>query len=307
MRRGWALAPIGDGAPTMADLRAGCVVEIKSGDWFLGVKGIGRAIHADRCRSARGNRHREDVLGLRLSRPPGAGARSRALVEPIRRILGWRRHVRAWVAVLRDDAVDHRSARRRDRGRLPARRRRPGHAGGVRADWPRPRPQQFPYDLAAPWLCLREAGGVVSDGWGEPLDRHRLLGSGHEFQMSSISAANAQLHERARAGGRCGGRAAQGDVHVAPPRGASRPGGADRYRAARRQSTGTRRQLDRLPMLQPVLLARKQLSDYATSLAAPWSMRSSLAPMRCAASASCTSRRPRSAVASRRSSTRSSR
>ncbi len=51
-----------------------------------------------------------------------------------------------------------------------------------------------PYDLAAPWLCLQEAGGVVTDGWGEPLDRHRLLGSGHEFQMSSISAANRELH-----------------------------------------------------------------------------------------------------------------
>src|SRR5205085_8253842 len=53
-----------------------------------------------------------------------------------------------------------------------------------------------PYDLAAPWLCLREAGGVVSDGWGAPLDRRRLLGSGHEFQMSSISAANQELHAR---------------------------------------------------------------------------------------------------------------
>jgi fructose-1,6-bisphosphatase/inositol monophosphatase family enzyme len=51
-----------------------------------------------------------------------------------------------------------------------------------------------PYDLAAPWLCLREAGGVVSDGWGEPLDHHRLLGSGHEYQMSSISASNRTLH-----------------------------------------------------------------------------------------------------------------
>ena len=51
-----------------------------------------------------------------------------------------------------------------------------------------------PYDLAAPWLCLTEAGGVVSDGWGEPLDRCRLLGSGHEFQMSSISASNVRLH-----------------------------------------------------------------------------------------------------------------
>ena len=56
-----------------------------------------------------------------------------------------------------------------------------------------------PYDLAAPWLCLLEAGGVVSDGWGDPLDRHELLGPGHEFQMSSISAANPELH-------RCVGR-----------------------------------------------------------------------------------------------------
>ena len=51
-----------------------------------------------------------------------------------------------------------------------------------------------PYDLAAPWLCLTEAGGIVTDGWGEPLDRCRLLGSGHEFQMSSISASNPRLH-----------------------------------------------------------------------------------------------------------------
>jgi 3'-phosphoadenosine 5'-phosphosulfate (PAPS) 3'-phosphatase len=51
-----------------------------------------------------------------------------------------------------------------------------------------------PYDLAAPWLCLTEAGGVVSDGWGRPLDGYRLLGSGHAFQISSVSAANATLH-----------------------------------------------------------------------------------------------------------------
>ena len=69
---------------------------------------------------------------------------------------------------------------------------------GMRAEFERVGNGQIlnnsPYDLAAPWLCLSEAGGVVSDGWGEPLDHHRLLGSGHEFQMSSISAANAQLH-----------------------------------------------------------------------------------------------------------------
>ena len=34
----------------------------------------------------------------------------------------------------------------------------------------------------------------MSDGWGAPLDGHRLLGSGHAFQMSSISASNPVLH-----------------------------------------------------------------------------------------------------------------
>ncbi len=52
-----------------------------------------------------------------------------------------------------------------------------------------------PYDLAAPWLCLVEAGGIVTDGWGRPLDDRSLLGTGHDFQMSSISASNPDLHE----------------------------------------------------------------------------------------------------------------
>ena len=36
-----ALAPLGDGQPTMADVEIGCVVEIKSGDWYLAVRGSG--------------------------------------------------------------------------------------------------------------------------------------------------------------------------------------------------------------------------------------------------------------------------
>jgi myo-inositol-1(or 4)-monophosphatase len=36
-----ALAPLGDGDPTMSDVSAGCVVEIKSGDWFLARRGSG--------------------------------------------------------------------------------------------------------------------------------------------------------------------------------------------------------------------------------------------------------------------------
>jgi myo-inositol-1(or 4)-monophosphatase len=52
-----------------------------------------------------------------------------------------------------------------------------------------------PYDLAAPVLCLEEAGGVVTDAHGAPLGGRPLLGSGHEYQMSCVAAANPALHE----------------------------------------------------------------------------------------------------------------
>jgi fructose-1,6-bisphosphatase/inositol monophosphatase family enzyme len=51
-----------------------------------------------------------------------------------------------------------------------------------------------PYDLAAAVLCLEEAGAVVTDAEGKPLGDRRLLGSGHDFQMSCIAASNAELH-----------------------------------------------------------------------------------------------------------------
>ena len=53
-----------------------------------------------------------------------------------------------------------------------------------------------PYDLAAAVLCLEEAGAVVTDAYGEPLAARPLLGSGHEFQMSCVAAANSELHTR---------------------------------------------------------------------------------------------------------------
>jgi fructose-1,6-bisphosphatase/inositol monophosphatase family enzyme len=51
-----------------------------------------------------------------------------------------------------------------------------------------------PYDLAAAVLCLTEAGAVVSDACGRPLEDRPLLGSGPEFQMSIVAAGNADLH-----------------------------------------------------------------------------------------------------------------
>ena len=51
-----------------------------------------------------------------------------------------------------------------------------------------------PYDLAAAALCAREAGAVVTDAGGLPLDNRPLLGSGVEFQMSCITSASEELH-----------------------------------------------------------------------------------------------------------------
>ena len=51
-----------------------------------------------------------------------------------------------------------------------------------------------PYDLAAAVLCVEEAGAVVSDAGGAPLTDRPLLGSGHDYQMSCVAAANERLH-----------------------------------------------------------------------------------------------------------------
>jgi myo-inositol-1(or 4)-monophosphatase len=52
-----------------------------------------------------------------------------------------------------------------------------------------------PYDLAAAALILEEAGAVVTDAYGAPLAERPMLGSGAEFQISCVAAANQALHE----------------------------------------------------------------------------------------------------------------
>ena len=42
---------------------------------------------------------------------------------------------------------------------------------------------------------LEETGAIVTDAYGEPLSSRPLLGSGGEYQMSIVAAANAPLHE----------------------------------------------------------------------------------------------------------------
>ncbi len=187
-----ALAPLGDGEPTMADVEVGCVVEIKSGDWYLAVRG--RGLRSTRPVALSG----ETEIGRMFWGYGFRGRPARPTAEVLGDLidassvgggtfeLGSQSFAMTRIVTGQLDAVIEVGSRLID------------DVPGMLAEFERVGRGRVlnnsPYDLAAPWLCLREAGGVVSDGWGAPLDRHRLLGSGHEFQMSSISAANAHLH-----------------------------------------------------------------------------------------------------------------
>jgi myo-inositol-1(or 4)-monophosphatase len=187
-----AVAALGDGEPTMAALRAACVVEIKSGDWFSALAGSG--VRSTRRIALSRN---SDVARMFWS----YGFRGRPVRPTVELLgdlidassvgggtfeIGSQAFAMTRVVSGQFDAVVEVGSRLID------------EVPGMQAEFERIGRGQVlnnsPYDLAAPWLCVREAGGVVSDGWGRPLDDRRLLGSGHEFQMSSITAANAELH-----------------------------------------------------------------------------------------------------------------
>jgi myo-inositol-1(or 4)-monophosphatase len=187
-----ALAPFGEGEPTMADVSIGCVVEIKSGSWFLAARDAGVSSSgpvrlspaADVSRmfwgyGFRGRPAREtvEVLGDLIDASSVGGGTFE---------LGSQAFAMTRIVTGQLDAVIEVGSRLIDD--VPGMRVEFERVGGGRVL------NNSPYDLAAPWLCLREAGGIVTDGWGAPLDRHRLLGSGHDYQMSSISAANPVLH-----------------------------------------------------------------------------------------------------------------
>ena len=54
----------------------------------------------------------------------------------------------------------------------------------------------FPYDVAAAYLIVREAGGVVTAADGSPLDRLPVVGSGAGFHVSVVATADAERHAR---------------------------------------------------------------------------------------------------------------
>ncbi len=54
----------------------------------------------------------------------------------------------------------------------------------------------YGYDVAAAALIALEAGAVVTDAWGVPLDEWRLLDTGEGSFGSLLAASNAELHAR---------------------------------------------------------------------------------------------------------------
>jgi myo-inositol-1(or 4)-monophosphatase len=195
-----AVAPLGDGSPTMNDVQAACVTEIKSGTSFVAERGAGvdvrlgdgqaQEVHlspntsVERMFWTLGFRGRPalplmTVLGEVVDASSVGGAvfdLGSAAFDVTRIVTG---QLDAYVDV---------GSRMIEE--LPALRERFEQVGGGAVL------NNSPYDLAAPVLCLEEAGGVATDAHGEPLGSRPLLGSGHEYQMSCVAACNADLHRQ---------------------------------------------------------------------------------------------------------------
>ncbi len=184
-----AAAPL-DGEPTMGDVQVGCVLEVKSGHSFVAQRGKG--LEPDAKLSA--NRSLERMFWTYGFR----GRPARALIEVICDLID--------VSSVGGGTFDLGSATydmtRIATGQLDA-YVEPGprmidDVPPVRAEFERVGAgavlNNSPYDLAAATICLEECGAVVTDAYGESLSARPLLGSGHEFQMSCVAAANGELH-----------------------------------------------------------------------------------------------------------------
>jgi myo-inositol-1(or 4)-monophosphatase len=186
-----AAAPL-DGEPTMGDVAAGCIVEIKSGARFTAERGAG----LEPAPSLSPNSALERMFwsyGLR-------GRPARQTVEVLAELidassvggatfdLGSATYDMTRIATGQLDAYVEPGPRMvADLPQLRAEFERVG--GGAVLN-------NSPYDLAAAALCLEEAGAVLSDAYGEPLAPRPLLGSGADFQISCIAAANRDLHAK---------------------------------------------------------------------------------------------------------------
>jgi myo-inositol-1(or 4)-monophosphatase len=184
-----AAAPL-DSEPTMGDVRVGCVLEVKSGLSFVAERGRG----LEPAASLSANESLERMFWTYGFR----GRPARPLIEVIGDLID--------VSSVGGGTFDLGSATydmtRIATGQLDA-YVEPGprmidDVPSIRAEFERVGDgavlNNSPYDLAAATICLEECGAVVTDAYGESLSARPLLGSGHDFQMSCVAAANGELH-----------------------------------------------------------------------------------------------------------------
>ncbi len=196
-----AAAPLGEGNPTMGDVTAACVAEIKTDGVFVAERGNGLEI-----RTANGELRNRVTAQLsnntdisRLFWTLGfRGRPAVALIQVLGELID-RSSVGGAVFDLGSATFDmtriltgqldgYVDVGSRMIEEVPALQERFEEVGGGAVL------NNSPYDLAAAALCLEEAGAVVTDAYGEPLASRPLLGSGHDFQMSCVAAANRELH-----------------------------------------------------------------------------------------------------------------
>ncbi len=185
-----ALARLDSSEPTIGDVEVGCVVEIKSGRGFFAERGAG----LDPTPSLSGNRDLGRMFwtyGLR-------GRPARAIAEVLGDLidassvgggtfdLGSASYDMTRIATGQLDAYVEPGPR--IVADVPGMREEFERVGGGALL------NNSPYDLAAAALCLTEAGATLSDAHGRPLSERPLLGSGEEFQISCVAAANPELH-----------------------------------------------------------------------------------------------------------------
>ncbi len=189
-----ASAPLGDGSPTFGDVNVGCIVEIKSGDFFLAERGNGIESNVPLVNSTNSDISRLFwTYGLR-------GRPARPTIEVLAELID-SSSVGGATFDLGSATYD---MTRVITGQLDA-YVEPGpriveEVEGMRAEFERVGNgavlNNSPYDLAAAALCVEEAGAIVTDASGNSLDPRPLLGSGAEFQISCITSTNRELHEQ---------------------------------------------------------------------------------------------------------------
>ena len=183
-----AAAPLGDGNPVMGEVSAACVAEIKTDGVFVAERGGGMAAalspntDVSRMFWTLGFRGRPAVpLTLVLEELIDRSSVGGAVFDLGSATFDMTRILTGQL----DGYVDVGSRMIEE---VPALRSRFEEVGGGAVL------NNSPYDLAAAVLCLEEAGATVTDAHGQSLASRPLLGSGHEYQMSCVAAANRDLH-----------------------------------------------------------------------------------------------------------------